>query len=322
MVKVQTYKFYSFISICIISLVLTSSKKTEKVFETCQVKAQCLEQPSEVERWECFGKYAFRPTDNAASELFVEHDCGGVGWGNSIRGVVNAFALAAVLNRRVVIKFSPGDKPFYKLWNPPYNLTSWDYGTTAIRAIENNIPRKFYMFLNYYYVADFCVWIHLAEYGDSWDWVGHPSKDQWSYEKYGRPPNRWAPWVKQLETSEEKAFEYKKMLLNSGICANDPEIFRTGDCVSKTFPLFDQCINSGGRHSYLPDPILFVPFYYSIFAKPSPLMVRMLNKVRRRLSLPKLKHGFEPRSGMWGLQVIINCLVTITILYKHSVFCM
>ena len=127
--------------LCIASL--CSSKKAKKIFEPCQVKSKCAEnQPSEVASWDCFGKHVFRPTENAASELYVEHDCGGVGWGNSIRGVVNAFALAAVLNRRLIIKFSPGDKPFYKLWNPPYNLTTWDYGTTAIRAAQNNIPGK------------------------------------------------------------------------------------------------------------------------------------------------------------------------------------
>lgn len=92
------------------------------------------------------------------------------------------------------------------------------------------------------------------------------------------------------------------MILNAGICANDVDIFKGGNCLSKMFPLFDKCITSNDRYSYLPDPLVFVPFYYSLFAKPSALMIRMLNKIRRRLNLPKLKPGFEPRPGAWGLQ--------------------
>lgn len=75
-------------------------------FEVCNVKNQdCLKNAtSEYEIWDCYGKYIFRPKSNKKSEnTYVEHDCGGVGWGNSMRALYNAFGLAALMDRRLIV---------------------------------------------------------------------------------------------------------------------------------------------------------------------------------------------------------------------------
>ena len=52
---------------------------------------------------------------NPATYFYVEHDCGGVGWGNSIRGLYNAAAMAAMFGRRLIVTHAP----FNRLFLPP-----------------------------------------------------------------------------------------------------------------------------------------------------------------------------------------------------------
>lgn len=68
--------------------VLTPEKKVASS-PLCPAKLQCANETTEIGRWECLGRQFFTPTANPLDEMYVEHDCGGVGWGNSIRGYYN-----------------------------------------------------------------------------------------------------------------------------------------------------------------------------------------------------------------------------------------
>lgn len=103
-------------------LILIASSASCEEFKVCPVKSICRgkSNTSEIEKWECLGDHLFRGTNTASQQLFVEHDCYGVGWGNSIRGLTNAASVAMVLNRRLIIKF----EAFNRLWLPPNGLGS------------------------------------------------------------------------------------------------------------------------------------------------------------------------------------------------------
>jgi hypothetical protein len=259
----------------------SSASKGTKKFKTCPVKRCGVNQTSEIASWECLGRHLFRPTDDPMSEMFVEHDCGGVGWGNSIRALYNAFAIAAVLDRRIIVRYSPGDNPMWKLWDPPYDLDQWNYGVDVLREEQFNIPA------------------HMR--GKSWDFGSRQYKDMWDFEKYGRSPGRFGKWVKNLKKSKELQTEYSQTVLNTAICGGEPEFFTDGACITKTFPLYEKCLKEQPR-MHLPDAVMLVPFFHSVFSKPSALMAHELSVIRNRLDLPQLDPGYEPVPGAWGLQ--------------------
>jgi hypothetical protein len=256
------------------------TKSTTKKIKICPVKSCGTNQTSEVASWECLGRHLFRPSDDPMSERFVEHDCGGVGWGNSFRAMYNAFAIAAVLDRRILIRYWPGNNPFWKLWNPPYDLNAWDYGLDALREKHLNIPE------------------HMR--GKAWAFGHHLYNDMWDFESYGRRPGKFQKWVKGLKSSKDLQNQYNKTVLNTAICGAEPEFFTDGNCITKAFPLFEKCLKDEPQ-MHLPDPIMLVPFFHSIFSKPSSLLVEKLDVVRDRLGLHK-PDGWEPWPGAWGLQ--------------------
>lgn len=270
---------------CLFSVLVTvfAGKKSKKGsgFRVCAVKSCGKNQTSELDSWECFARRIFEPTDDPGNEIFVEHDCLGVGWGNSIRGLHNSMAIAAVLNRRLIIRF----KAMSQLWLPPFDLKSWDFGLDAA----------------------------LAQQGKSL----YESKETWDFEAYGRSPNRWATWVKSLKTSRERVTQYHRPLLTAGVCGGEREVVSTGKCITKALPLFGRCVVGDSGREYLPDHLLLVPFFYSVFAKPSPLLIKKLKIVRDRVSLPNPPPGFEPTEGLWGLQVSMYVL-TYTCLHETA----
>eukprot|EP00605_Chrysophyceae_sp_TOSAG23-4_P002436 GSChrysophyteH1.ASY1.ANO1.2695.1 assembled CDS len=80
---------------------------------------------SEIDRWDCIGRQLLGPlpkSKKARNQYFVEHDCGGVGWGNSIRGFFNAASLAAITGRRLIVTH----KPFNRMFEPPYQKEGED----------------------------------------------------------------------------------------------------------------------------------------------------------------------------------------------------
>jgi hypothetical protein len=123
-------------------VVISGKNNTKTKFEFCKILIHaktCLETAqNEVEQWDCYGRYIFRPTTKVSNEKYMSHDCGGVGWGNSIRALYNAFGLAALLDGRLIVTY-----PFFdQLWNPPYGLESWDYGLAAKANHNLNYQRQ------------------------------------------------------------------------------------------------------------------------------------------------------------------------------------
>lgn len=254
------------LSFFIIGWSAKTTKNKSKNFKTCPVKTLCgkNESLSEIEKWECLGKHLFRYTSDPLNEKYAEHDCGGVGWGNSIRGLYNAVSIASVLDRRLIIRFDA----FNRLWMPPNGLKSWNYG------VDDGLMKAG---LSY------------------WD-----IKETWDFEKYGRSPNRFQNWVKNLTRSSSVRQEYNKMVMQAGICGAEREIFTTGNCLTKALPLFGSCALSTQRN-YMPDQMLMVPFFHTVFSRPSSDLVKHLKTIRKRLDLPLLEPGLEPAPGAWGL---------------------
>lgn len=88
---------------------------------------------NELERWTCFGEYIFRSVDEEYSNGFTKLECRGVGFGNFIRGLNNAFDVAALFDRPLIINF----EQVHQLWSPPYGLKSWDYA-----VLKSNDKKK------------------------------------------------------------------------------------------------------------------------------------------------------------------------------------
>jgi hypothetical protein len=231
----------------------------------------CLEEEpdSELRRWDCVGKRLFRPTSSVLDEKFVKHDCGGVGWGNSIRALYNSMSLALILNRRIIISFDS----MQKLWSPPFgnvnstenNSNAWDYGMGD--ALQHDHRRIYDM------------------------------TETWDYEKYGRPPNRFKKWVKSLNQTSDATNtawnEYNKPVLNAGwllvlslliknnvkliisigVCGGERDMIVTGNCFTVISLSFGKCAKSTSHPTYMTGPLLSVPYFSFTFSKPTKLMV-------------------------------------------------
>ncbi len=99
--------------------------------EYCAVAKHCGVQlhphMSEVERWQCVGDFMFAPLPQGPYNddiYFVEHNCYGTGWGNSVRALFTTASLAAALGRRLIVR----NHAFNRMFSPPHpNVTQW-YG--------------------------------------------------------------------------------------------------------------------------------------------------------------------------------------------------
>lgn len=91
----------------------------------CPAAVACANETlNELEKWECFGRCLFSSDQKLSiHSKYVQHDCNGVGWGNSIRGLISSASVAAVLGRRLIM-FYP---VFNRMFLPPNNkLSTWD----------------------------------------------------------------------------------------------------------------------------------------------------------------------------------------------------
>ena len=229
---------------------------------------KCKDKPTEIERWECVNSYLYKPVKEGkdpAKEYYIEHDCGGVGWGNSIRGLYNAAALAVMLGRRLIVTHAP----FNRMFDPPNeNMTSWTFGMKERGVNMYNI------------------------------------RQHWDFEKHGRSPNRYSNFAKQIKADPKSVKDnYQKNVVVAGVCGGEREIMVDGDCMEHVMPDFIKCASSrdvpGG---YIHDNMLPVPFFTSLFTRPSALMAESLRKVRNKVGLPQLQPGQEPYPGAWGLR--------------------
>lgn len=227
---------------------------------------KCVDIASEVERWECINQGLFAPVPagkDPGKEYYVEHDCGGVGWGNSIRGLYNAAALAAMTGRRLIVTH----KPFNRMFDPPLNASSWTYG--------------------------------LEEAGyNKWDMRQH-----WDFEKHGRSPNRYSEFAKEVKADPKITKRYyEKKILVAGVCGGEREIMIKGDCLEHSMPNFITCASSRTQGGYMQDNLLPVPFFSTLFTRPGPLLAEYVTQIRTKLGLPTLAPGTEPTPGAWGLR--------------------
>ena len=71
-----------------------------------------------------------------------------------------------------------------------------------------------------------------------------------------------------------------KPLLNAGICGGERDILTTG-CLPSILRRFI----SKGCLEEMHEFMLLIPFYYTLFRRPSPSMVKALRMIRRRLKL-------------------------------------
>ena len=68
----------------------------------CPAIASCATKETEIQRWECVGDQLFG-TSIQHERGYVYQSCHGVGWGNAIRGLYNAAALALMEGRRLMV---------------------------------------------------------------------------------------------------------------------------------------------------------------------------------------------------------------------------
>ena len=75
----------------------------------------------------------------------------------------------------------------------------------------------------------------------------------------------------------------KKPLLNAGICGGERDMLTSG-CLPTILRIFSAkgCLEE--MHEFM----LLIPFYYTLFRRPSPSMVIALRMIRRRLKLVNL----------------------------------
>ena len=98
--------------------------------EVCPVKACAQKKSTELEKWECVSDFLFREPDS--SRRFVEQQCHGLGWGNSISSLSITVELAALLGARVIFT---SERNLGRLWRLPRDFQldqshtprSWSY---------------------------------------------------------------------------------------------------------------------------------------------------------------------------------------------------
>jgi hypothetical protein len=206
---------------------------------------QCADKPTEIEKWKCINSYLFAAVPKGTDpidEYYIEHDCGGVGWGNSIRGLYNAAALAAMLGRRLIVTHGPFNRMFLP---PDVNNPSWTYG--------------------------------LKEGGNNM----YAIRQHWDFEKHGRAPDRYQPFAESVKANPASVVEeYDKHVMVAGVCGGEREIMTKGDCLSEAMPNFIGCAASRTSGGYMQDNMLAVPFFTSLFSRPSPLLGSYMEKVR------------------------------------------
>ena len=273
----------------------------------CPALQICGGLATELERWECLGRVIYsnehKPEPN---EIMVTHDCTGVGWGNAMRGLYGAVAISAVMGRRLMVVYDILQRNFF----PPYGDTtsSWDYGLESVGM--------------------------LSPFSSEWEPMHRfTAVDTFNYETHARGgAQRFERWCEDLKntsiplapsqksqlssfvsptttmTKEEldeqqlraTAWSHyeNKTLLNAGICGGEREMLNTGDCLSGILPRF----TSSECFQQLPEFMLLIPFYHTLFRRPGPTMIQTLEKIRQRLDLPLLPPGLESVPGTWGLR--------------------
>lgn len=171
----------------------------------CPAKV-CSGYPNEIERWECIGRFLYSPNQANSVLQFVQHDCWGVGWGNSIRGLISSSAVALILGRRLII-FYP---VFNRMFLPPDdNVSNWDFGMSTI------YPQL-----------------------SSGEVSGH-----FNYAKHGIKFNEWATNLSTTPVPAESSYDNMRVV-SGGVCAGEVSFITDGNCVASALPVYGKCVRN------------------------------------------------------------------------------
>lgn len=248
--------------------IVEAKRRNKRALSYCPLQ-HCADEPTELDKWECLGRHLFSATGTL--DYFVEHDCGGVGWGNSIRGLYNAGAIAAVAGRRLIVTHAAFNRVFFP---PNASMTSWDYGLGSAGTDH----------------ASYMARYEMRQYFD--------------FEVHGRSPGRFNAWANEVKTNGRNT-SYTKKILVAGVCGGEREMITTGGCMQHVMPNFLKCTVDpmANQQTHVQDNMMGIPFFYTLFRRPNPAILgKTLSMIRTRLDLPQLVAGSEPTPGAWGLR--------------------
>ena len=305
----------------------------------CPAKALCARRRTELERWACLGEVLYSPqnlpallarfadpdaADAAAAaaaaatvpgadlpltrEIMVTHDCSGVGWGNAMRGLYGAVSIATSLGRRLIVMYDTMHRMFLPPFGEHWDLGLWAAGresplapTSANGVYRFTITETFDFEAHGRAPGRFQKWSHMLQNASTPLPTGTTAAAAGANkgQGQGQGQQRARREMSEHETKNLVAWtRYEAQpLTNAGICGGEREMLTTGNCLPKVLKRFlkPTCVNE------LPEFMLLVPHYYTLFRRPAPPLVKALRTIRRRLHLPVLADGLEPAPGAWGL---------------------
>mmetsp|Transcript_25939 Transcript_25939/g.37191 ORF Transcript_25939/g.37191 Transcript_25939/m.37191 type:complete len:370 (-) Transcript_25939:89-1198(-) len=223
----------------------------------------CIDK-SEVKSWECIGEHLFsyKNITSSSPTLFVEHNCGEIGWGNVIRGFFNTVSIALALGRKIVISSLVYDQMF-----------TYPYKTNLA-------------------VSD-------LRYLQPFDSL----RETFNFEQHAMMPGNFSKFIKSIKYDGTRVKSpYTRKVLNAGICSGVSAMFNENPCIDIYFPQFARCAKLRERELYMDSLMLNIPFFHTIFSKPSSTMAKAMKLIRKRLGLPMLSKDQESHPGVMGLR--------------------
>jgi len=208
----------SFIVVIVILSIVYNTVSSKKVTVSFCPSLKCATKyTTELERWDCIGRQLLGPLPSdkiAKKQYFVEHDCGGVGWGNSIRGLYNSASIAAISGRRLIVTHAP----FNRMFLPPYMKD--ESTSTSTHPHQSDWSYGLYKDPSY---------------------SSYHNKQVWNYEAYGRDKENYVRWGKLIKEKPQDVEGMEKTVMQAGVCGGDRNIMLNGDCLSSSMKLFAGC---------------------------------------------------------------------------------
>lgn len=114
---------------------------------------------SELERWQCVGDFLFAPFPKGTpgdEQYFVEHNCYGTGWGNSVRALFTTASLALLTGRRLIIRNHAFERTFLQPSHP--NVSDWVHNSPVLH--DNDI----FSYADHgQHEGDFLKWVNVLK---------------------------------------------------------------------------------------------------------------------------------------------------------------
>jgi hypothetical protein len=116
------------------------------------------------------------------------------------------------------------------------------------------------------------------------------------YAKHGQGADRFNSFARDLRwqpgNQTHEPIHYTQRTLNSGMCGYDSNMVTNGGCTSEVMTDFFSCASN----HRLTEFGQAVPFFHSMFARPSQRLSDLVRRVRSRLGLP-MNIADEPIPG-------------------------